>query len=252
MKKKNTKKRRLKRDVKYYILEIVFIILIIFSSVKIVCWIIDNNKNKEALDESMKSFMIIEKDGKEEYKVDFKKLKKQNSDVVAWLKVNGTNINYPVVKTSDNDYYIYTNLNKEYSEAGWIFMDYKNVLDNTDKNIVIYGHGRLDGSMFGSLKNTLNSNWQDDKNNHIIHLITENEDIEYQVFSTYKIEVEDYYITTDFYSNEDYDYFLSVIKERSNYDYGIELNTDDQILTLSTCDINNNYRIVLHAKRIVK
>ena len=131
-------------------------------------------------------------------------------------------------------------------------MDYKNILDGNDKNIIIYGHGRLDGSMFGSLKNTLNSNWQDDKNNHIIHLITENEDIEYQVFSTYKIEVEDYYITTDFYSNEDYDYFLSVIKERSNYDYAIELNTDDQILTLSTCDINNNYRIVLHAKRIVK
>lgn len=246
------KKRKLKRNVKFYALELIFIILIIISSIKIVNWIIDNNKNNKALNESMKCFTVIKKDGKEEYKVDFEKLKKQNSDVVAWIKVGGTNINYPVVKTTNNDYYIYTNLNKEYSEAGWIFMDYKNLLDGNDKNIVIYGHGRLDGSMFGSLKNTLLDDWKKDKNNQIIHLITENEDVEYQVFSTYKTEVEDYYITTDFYTDEDYNYFLSVMKERSNYDYGVELDSSDQILTLSTCDVNNNYRIVLHAKRIVK
>ena len=102
------KKRKLKRNVIYFTIELLFIALIIFSIVKIIGWVIDNNKNKEALDESMKSFMVIKKDGKEEYKVDFNKLKKQNTDVVAWLKVNGTNINYPVVKTSDNDYYIYT------------------------------------------------------------------------------------------------------------------------------------------------
>ena len=246
------KKIKLKRNVIYFTIELLFIALIIFSIVKIIGWVIDNNKNKEALDESMKSFMVIKKGNKEEYKVDFKKLKKQNSDVVAWLKVSGTKINYPVVKTSNNDYYIYTNLNNEYSEAGWIFMDYKNILDGNDKNIVIYGHGRLDGSMFGSLKNTLDNDWQKVEKNHIIHLITENEDIEYEVFSTYKIKVEDYYITTDFYTDEDYDYFLSVMKERSNYDYNVELNASDQILTLSTCDVNNNYRIVLHAKRIKK
>ena len=231
-------------------LELFFIVLIILSLIKIINWMTDNNKNREALNESKKSVTKIKKDGKEEYKVDFEKLKKQNADVVAWLKVDGVSIDYPVVKTNNNDYYIYTNLNGEYNEAGWIFMDYKNKLDGTDKNIVIYGHGRLDGSMFGRLKNTLLEDWQNKK--HKILLITETGNIEYQVFSTYKISVEDYYITTDFYSDESYAYFLETIKSRSNHDYGVELNTTDQVLTLSTCDVNSNYRIVLHAKRIVK
>ena len=251
IKKKINIKKFSKKDIIFIITEALFVVLIIFSLVKIIGWMVDNNKNKDALDESMKCFMVIKKDGKEEYKVDFEGLKKQNSDVVAWIKVEGTKVNYPVVKTSDNDYYISHNLDKDYSDAGWIFADYKNNVDGNDRNLVIYGHGRLDGSMFGSLRDTLNENWQNNEENRFIKLFIEGAGLTYQVFSTYKIKVEDYYINT--YLDDDYEYldFLNTIKSRSYYDYGVDVGIEDKILTLSTCDIQDNYRIVVHAKKVV-
>lgn len=249
IKKPIKKKRRLKRNVKYYFVETIFIILMLISLYKIVCWINDNNKNDNALNKSYNYFKVIKKNGEEEYKVDFEGLKKQNSDVVAWIKVEGTKVNYPVVKTSDNDYYISHNLDKDYSDAGWIFADYNNNVDGNDRNLVIYGHGRLDGSMFGSLRDTLNEKWQNNEENRFIKLFIEGAELTYQVFSTYKIKVEDYYINT--YLDDDYEYldFLNTIKSRSYYDYGVDVGIEDKILTLSTCDVDDNYRIVLHAKK---
>ena len=251
IKKPIKKKRRLKRNVKYYFVEIIFIILMLISLYKIVCWINDNNKNNDALNKSYNYFKVIKKSDKEEYKIDFEGLKKQNSDVVAWIKMDDTKVNYPVLKTTNNDYYISYNLNKEYSEAGWIFADYKNNVDGNDRNLVIYGHGRLDGSMFGSLRDTLSLDWQKKSENHFIKFFTENEELTYQVFSTYKIKVEDYYINTYLDDDNEYLDFLNTIKSRSYYDYGVELNIEDKILTLSTCDIDSNYRIVVHAKKVV-
>ena len=190
-----------------------------------------------------------EEQKEDEYKIDFNRLKEMNQDAVAFLKVNGTNIEYFVVQGIDNQYYLNHSFDKSYNKAGWIFVDYKNKLDGTDKNLIIYGHNRRNNSMFGTLPKILNEEWYNNDKNRQIIFVTENESYIYETFSVYKIEVEDEYIQTKF-SERAYVDFLKMIKSRSIVDFGIDVTSDDNILTLSTCDDNSKYRIVLHAKRL--
>lgn len=84
--------------------------------------------------------------------VNFNEFKQINQSTVGWIQVNGTNINYPFVQASDNKYYLTHTFNKSYNSAGWVFLDYRNNKNGTDKNNIIYAHGRYDNTMFGSLK----------------------------------------------------------------------------------------------------
>ena len=219
---------------------LVFILIFLYSWFKIGEYLI-NNKNNENIKE--KTNKNIKED-----EINLKKLKEQNPDTVGYIKVNNTNIDYIVVKTNNNDYYLNHNFNKEYNTSGWIFTDYRNKLDGTDKNIIVYGHGLKDKSMFGSLKDTMNKDWYLNENNREITFITEKEKYKYQIFSIYEIEVEDYYINTDF-TNVNFEEFINVLKNRSIYDFKINISKEDQILTLSTCS-ENDKRIVVHSKKI--
>ena len=241
-----------KTNIPIIILMIFFIILLFFSGTKIVIWYMNNQNNKKISDEIAEFVTVDEtkEDNEEKYVVDFEKLKEKNSDVVAWLKVNGTNIETTVVKTTNNDYYLTHNFNKEYNSAGWIFADYKNKVDGTDKNLVIYGHNMRDDSMFGSLKWVINEDWYNNEDNKYITLITENETQVYEVFSVYQTEKEDYYIQTNFNTEKEFNTFAQTIKKRSKKDFNVDVNKEDNILTLSTCANNNKYRVVLHAKKI--
>lgn len=183
--------------------------------------------------------------------VDFNELVKKNSDTVAWIQVNNTNINYPVVKGVDNDYYLNRSYDKKANDAGWVFMDYRNSGTLNDKNTIIYAHNRKDSTMFGSLKNVFKVDWYNNKDNHIIKMSTPTENSLWQIFSVYKIEAESYYITTDFNTDESYLDFLNTLKKRSVYRFDSSLNINDSILTLSTC-YSNNERTVVHAKKIKK
>ena len=236
---KNLKKDLLK------IFEIIFIILITYSAYRIYKWYSENQKTSEILNNITRS-ITVDKDNKPI--IDFKTLQEENSDVVAYLKVNGTNISYPVVKAEDNEYYLSHSLDKSVSGAGWIYLDYRNKLDGTEKNLIIYGHNRRDGSMFGTLKNILNKEWYENKDNLKVILSTENGEQIYEVFSIYQIEEEDYYLKTLF-NNEDFVSFANNLKYRSIKDFGIEITEEDSILTLSTCANDNRYRVILHAKK---
>lgn len=250
------KKRRLK--IKNIILVLLIIICLsgfIYSVINIVKWKKDN-RHIEKIQEEIKENIDFptEKIDNEEvsildsYSIDFDELKKINKEVVGYVKVDNTNIDYTVVKHKDNDYYLNHSFDKKYNSAGWIFSHYKNRYDGSDKNYVIFGHNRKDGSMFGSLKNILTKSWQN-KDNKVI-FITENSKNIYEVFSVYKVLAEDYYIKTDFKDNKEYEEFLNKIKSRSLKKYDVDLTSNDRILTLSTCFSNNKYRIVLHAKEI--
>ena len=185
--------------------------------------------------------------------VDFTELKNKNSDTVAWIQVGGTNINYPVVQTTDNKYYLTHAFDKSYNEAGWVYSDYRNDWNNLKENTIIYGHGRWDKTVFGSLKNVLTSTWQNNKDNHIVHLSTPTENTLWQVFSVYQSDAESYYLTTTFYQNEAaHQEFLDTMISRSVYPFGTTVTTNDKILTLSTCAEDNIHRIVLQAKLIKK
>ena len=131
-------------------------------------------------------------------------------------------------------------------------MDYRSDLNNLGDNTVIYGHARLDGTMFGSLKNTLTDKWQSDKDNYVIFISTPKENMIFQIFSIYTIKRESYYITQNFYNSSDKQKWIDEMKRRNVAPINAEVNTDDKFLTLSTCQNNGDGRVVVHAKLIKK
>ena len=247
------KNKRYKKVILNIIIYMILLFVLIYSGIKIFKWYKDKTNNNK-IAEQIKSTVIVEDknedENKEEYTVDFNKLKEQNNETVAWIKVNNTNVEYPVVRATNNSFYLNHSFDKSKNSAGWIFADYKNKFDNTDKNIVIYGHNMRDDSMFGSLKNILNSNWYNNEENTNIALYTENEKYIYKVFSIYKIESEDYYIKTEFSNDNEFEKFIKTLKKRSIKNFNIDISKEDSILTLSTCANNNKYRVVLHSKKI--
>lgn len=182
--------------------------------------------------------------------VNFNELLKENKDTVGWLYVNNTNINYPFVQGNDNSYYLNRAFDKSKSAAGWLFADYRSDLTNFKRNTVIYGHGRVDQVMFGSLDKVLEKEWYTNPDNHIIKLSTPTQNTLWQVFAVYTIPAESYYLRHNFENDEDYLTFLNTIESRSKYDFNVNLDANDKILTLSTCLDYNGNRIVLHAKLV--
>lgn len=244
--------RKRKKSPIILLIQLILIGIMIYSGTNIVIWFFENGKTTQIMEEISDCVQVDNTENvaqEEKYKVNFQELKSKNEDTVAWLKVNGTDVEYPIVQGKDNDYYLTYSFDKTYNKAGWPFIDYKNKLDGTDKNIIIYGHNRRDGSMFESLKKILTDEWANNEENRKVVFITEKEKTMYEVFSTYKIEVEDYYLQT---KPEDFENFVNSLKKRSTKDYNVSVGKDDQILTLSTCADNSQYRIVLHAKKITQ
>lgn len=238
------------------LIQIVLIGVIIYSGYNIYVWYVDNKQNSE-MKEELQHFVSVSEEKTEQadgsihardYNIDFEGLSKTNKDIVGWLKVNNTNIEYPVVKSSNNDYYLEHSFDGKQNGAGWVFADYRNGIDGTDKNIILYGHNRKDQSMFGSLSKVLTEEWYNNKDNLNIVFITKDEKSDYEVFSSYQVLDEEYYITTSF-GNQNFGEFVNKIKSRSVHNYGVEVGEEDSILTLSTCAGNNKYRVVLHAKK---
>lgn len=262
-------KKRKKLNVKNLCLLIFFLVMLIvflFSLIKVIMWIIDNNNTNDIIkkvadtyeinEKSYDNEVIINENEKDIYfdymklkfiDVDINKLKTFNPDTIGFIKVMGTNINYPFVQTLDNDYYLNRSYDKTYNNAGWIFLDYRNNEFN-DKNTIIYGHGRINGTMFGSLKDTLKSSWQNNKDNYIIKISTEKENSIWQIFSVYKIATTSDYLQTTFSDNE-FESFINLIKGRSSYNFETNITNEDKVLTLSTC-YNDNDKMVVHAKLI--
>lgn len=270
------KKRKIK--IKWGNLTILLIILIctaifIISIANILKWTIDNKKTDKQT-EIITNIKVIEEVTDDEnteiieqpitidknapywnfikmnlIDADFNELKQINKEVRGWIQVNGTNINYPYVQASDNDFYLNHSFDKSSNGAGWIFMDYRNNSQEFDKNTIIYGHGRSNTSMFGTLKNILKSSWFKDSNNYVIKLATEQENSLWEVFSVYKIPTTSDYLQIKFSSDEEFQNFANKLIERSAYNFNTPVNSTDKIITLSTC-WNDEEKVVMHAKLI--
>lgn len=178
------------------------------------------------------------------FEVDLNKLKQINPDTVGYIYIKNTNISYPIVQTTNNEFYLNHDFNKNTNEAGWIYMDYRSNFNS--KNNILYGHNRLDGIMFGTLKNVLKESWYSDPDNLIIHLITKEGEVGYKIFSAYRIKKESYYITPDM-GDDDYKKFIDTLKKRSLHNYNSGVTADSNIITLSTCTITDGERLVVHA-----
>lgn len=183
--------------------------------------------------------------------VNFTKLKKINNETVAWLKVPGTKINYPVTHGADNDFYLSHTFDKSENTCGWVFLDYRNNGYLTNRNNIIYAHGRVDNIMFGTLKNVLTKSWFNNENNRIIKTSTPTHNDLWEIFSVYVVNEESYYLKTSFESNLDFYNFIEAVTIRSKFDFGINVSFTDKILTLSTC-YTEGKRVVVHARLIVE
>lgn len=259
---------------KYACLSVLVVSALVFtiSSYKLAIWQNENNKIKKISgnisniadvtevkesDNSSDNNIEVVSDDYFKYKdvsmldVNFNELLKQNSDTKGWIKVEGTNVNYPFVQSSDNEYYLKHSYDNTYNKKGWVFLDYRNDMDNLDKNTILYAHGLMNNAMFGSLRRTVKQDWAKNKNNRIIKISTPSSMLLFEVFSSYTIEPESYYITSEFSGDEEFSTFIDTIKSRSFYDYNTSVSIDDKILTLSSC-YDNKKRMVLHAKLIAK
>ena len=269
--KKIKKNIKLKKKV-YIILLFISISLLLYSSFEIVKWFLDNHNTKDTINDIKDNNKVKEKKDTENTEiiqteeidpsnpywdyikmnlldVDFSELKKTNNQTVGWIQVKNTNINYPFVQTSDNEFYLSHSYNKSKNNAGWIFMDYRNNPTEYDDNTILYGHGRYDKTMFGSLKKILTSGWLNNSENYVVRLSTEYENTMWQVFSVYKINTTTDYLTIYFPTPDNKTEFLNNLKNRSAYDFNTPVNANDKILTLSTC-YSDSERVVLHAKLI--
>lgn len=181
--------------------------------------------------------------------VNFNELLAKNPDTVGWIKIDGTKVNYPVVQADDNDYYLSHAFNKQSNNGGWVFADYRVNFKDFGKNTIIYGHNMNNKTMFGSVPQMLDNSYLNNSSNYYIKISTPTSNSVWKVFSIYVIEPEVYYLRTNF---KDYSYeeFLNTIRGRSVYDFGIDVTTDDKILTLSTCNNTGNKRVAVHSKMI--
>lgn len=180
---------------------------------------------------------------------DLNKFKELNPDTVGFLSIFGTKINYPVVQSKDNNYYLTHSFKKSDSGAGWVFMDYRNDSKNFGKNTIIYAHSNLDKTMFGSLSNVLHTDWVNNKENGIVKFANSDGISEWKIFSVYTIPAEFEYIRTKFKNSEDYQAWAEKMSKRSKYDFGYKFDKEEKVMTFSTCyDNARDLRLVVHAK----
>lgn len=270
------KKRKIKwKNIIIIGLMILCIIGLIISILNITLWKKDSDKTIKEIKEIQEVIEVQEKEDTEKTEiieqveeipefnpywdyikmnlidVDFTELKKENSSVVGWIKVNGTNINYPFVHTTNNDFYLNHSFDKSYNEAGWVFLDYRNKKNELSKNNIIYAHGRFDNTMFGTLRKITTNGWVKNTNNHVIKISTEKENTLWQVFSIYRIPNTNDYIQVEFKNNKEFLNFANMLIKRSSHDFKTTVNENDKILTLSTC-YNDDEKMVVHAKLIKK
>ena len=177
-----------------------------------------------------------------------------NSDTVGWIKIEGTQVDYPVMQASNNDYYLYRDFDKKSSQRGSIFADAAADVNEPSDNITLYGHCMADGSMFFALNNYVEKSYWED--NSLIFFDTINEYHTYKIFAVFKTSANvgegySYHKFVDAENAAEFDAFVNKVKSLSFYDTGVTPVYGDKLITLSTCEYTlDNGRLVVCAVRI--
>ena len=205
----------------------------------------DEKENVES--EAEKNGETISAENTEEQKqetdrmLQVKQLQEQNPDIVGWIEIENTNINYPVLQGTDNRYYMTHNYKKEKSKNGSIFLDANYNWNIPSNNLLIYGHNLGNGMMFQELlKYEKESFYQE---HPVIRFTTAKEDAEYEIISVFKSRVYykseknvfRYYYFINSESEEEYNQFVRNAKNASLYPIDATASYGDQLITLSTC-----------------
>lgn len=207
----------------------------------------DENNNDEQTDDGIESLLEIP--------VDFEELWKTNTDVYAWINIPDTNIDYPILQSDDNTYYLnHTWDHKEY-KAGSIFTETYNSKEFDDPNTIIYGHRMYAGDMFAQLQNFSEADFFDSHRSVIIY--TPNKILNYEIVAAFPFSDEHLLYKYDFLNQDDYERFcndmFSIVDFRASFLEGVELDFEkDKLITLSTCLKGNSNRRYLVVARLVK
>lgn len=250
-------------------LYIVLIILTIFPLAFIIKYYYDiyNSKKQSKLlneisidttdevitEESINSDNLIKE--KNERMLKLEELQKENSDIIGWLEIENTNINYPVLQGSDNDYYLNHNYKKEKSISGSIFLDKDYCWEPPNTNLLIYGHNMSNSTMFQNLLKYKDKQFYED--HPIIRFTTTSEDSNYEIISVFRSKVYNdtssfkYYNFINAENEEEYDNYIENIKKLSLYEIDTTAHYGDQLITLSTCAYHvKNGRFAIVGKKI--
>lgn len=240
------------RKIVYTIITILLIGLVLISSYLIFKEKKQNEKQENTFEDLIE---IVEEniENQEERKIDINKLYEENKDIVGWLKIDNTTINYPIMQNiNDPNYYLHRDFYKNYSSYGTPYMA-KQCNLNSD-NIVIYGHHMKNNKMFGELEKYKSKDFY---NNHkIITFTTLEKEYSYEIFVVFKTTVYTkntfrYYENINFENKKMYNDFINICKDKSLYQTGIEIKDKEKLITLSTCEYSNkNSRLVIVARKI--
>lgn len=212
---------------------------------KIIEQVIDTAYKKEDIENTQMNNL-------QENNINMNKLYEQNEDIVAWIKIDNSNINYPVMQTIKNpNYYLRKNFYKEYSYYGTPYLSEQCNINSSD-NLIIYGHHIKGFKMFGELEHYKNKEYYD--KHKTINIYTLNDERKYEiiyVFRTFTNTKFDYYNYININDESEFNTFNSKCKELAFFDTQKQCNYGDKFITLSTCDYTSeNARFVVIAKQM--
>ena len=175
-------------------------------------------------------------------------LREENPDVVGWIFLPNTAINYPIVQGQDNDYYLHYTWNNKKSVSGSIFLETTNASDFSDFRSILYGHNMADTTMFGSLHRYTRADYW--KIFPYVYLVTDEGVLRYEIYSSYKADVEGKTYALELEDRVKASFIQMTVQE-SELETGIVPDVTDRLLTLSTCTGNYDYRRVVHARLVM-
>ena len=262
---KKQKRERKKRSNK---IQIIMLIIIFVISMGVFMYKLITNYNQSKSDRDIRKELTSNNDINEktpEVKEKTKKekleeLQKINPDIVALIEIKGTKINYPVVQTEDNSYYMTHNYKKEESKDGALFLDKDYDWNKPSTNLLIYGHNNIGSKeMFVDLTKYKKESFY--KEHKTINFTTNEEEAEFEIISVFlsrvyyqhEKNVFRYYYFIDAESKKDFNSFIDNAKKVSLYNIDATATYGDQLMTLSTCDYSQtNGRLAVVARKIIK
>lgn len=248
---KQTKKARKK------VLKYILILIIIIGLFTLAYYIYKNTYNKDDILNDIEIDTSNVTNNTTERMLRVQELKKTNNDIVGWLEIDNTKINFPVLQGSDNEYYMTHTYNKEYSSDGSIFLDKNYDWNIPSSNLLIYGHNNKNGNMFQDLLKYEDENYYKEHPN--IRFTTVEDDSLYEIISVFKSRVYykneqnvfRYYFFINADNEEEYNYYVEESKKASLYDTGKTATYGEQLLSLSTCEYSQeDGRFVVVARKV--
>jgi len=255
---KNSKKKRIKIKSKAKLFRLLLILALIISSIILIVKLTNKKDNNPLVEGILNDNSMPQANVETERMKMLKELQKENSDIVAWIEIKDSKINYPLLQGEDNDYYMTHTYKKEYSKDGSLFLDKNYDWNKPSTNLLIYGHNNIGSTeMFVDLMNYKEEEYY---NNHkTIRFTTAEEDAEYEIIAVFKSrvyyksekDVFRYYFFIDAENEQEFNEYVQNSKEASLYDIEATAEYGDQLLTLSTCSYHTeDGRFAVVAKKV--